>query len=302
MSASSKPAADGTLRGIALVSTAVVFFVTMNTMVRWLRLDGVSVAEIVWARYFFHVLMIVVVFPRRVATLLAAERKGMQMLRSILVFLATVCMFTAMGLMPVADAVSIGFMAPLLAVALSVLILREKVGPRRWAAVLVGFLGMLIVIRPGAGVLQWAVLFPIGMAFFYALYQVITRMIRGSADPLNALFYTALVGAVVASLALPFFWRLPTLTEAALLISTGFLGGLGHWLIIMAYERAEVSAVAPFAYTELIWASVFGYAVFGEFPDAYTFLGAGVIAAAGLYVLYRERRARAPAVLPEVAE
>ena len=107
---------------------------------------------------------------------------------------------------------------------------------------------------------------------------------------------------MAASFALPFFWRIPSLAEAAMLVAIGFLGGLGHWFVIMAYERAEVSAVAPFAYTELIWASVFGFIVFGEFPDAYTLLGAGVIAAAGLYVLYRERRARTPAVLSEVAE
>ena len=292
---------EGTLRGIALICLAVFSFIIMNTMVRALRLDGVPVAEIVWARNFFHLILIMAFFPRRIRTLLVAERKGMQVLRSILVFLATICMFIAMGLMPIADAVAIAFVAPLFAVGLSVPILGEKVGPRRWAAVLVGFVGMLIIIRPGAGLLQWAVLFPIGMAFFYALYQVITRMIRGSADPLSALFYTALVGAVAASVALPFFWQTPSLAEAAMLVAVGFLGGLGHWFVIMAYERAEVSAVAPFAYTELIWAVVLGYLVFGEFPDLFTFVGAGVIAAAGLYVLYRERQARTPAVPPDVA-
>jgi len=299
---SPKPAADGTLRGIALVCVAVFCFIVMNTMVRTLRLDGVSVAEIVWARYFFHVLLIMAFFPRRIATLLVAERKGLQVLRSILVFLATVCMFIAVGLMPIADAVAIAFVAPLFAVGLSVAILGETVGPRRWAAVLVGFVGMLIIIRPGSGVLQWAALLPVGMAFFYALYQIITRMIRDSADPLNALFYTALVGAVAASFALPFYWRVPGPAEAALLVGIGFMGGIGHWFIIMAYERAEVSAVAPFGYTELIWASVLGYLVFGEFPDLYTFVGAGVIAAAGIYVLYRERASKTPAVLPDVAE
>jgi len=204
--------------------------------------------------------------------------------------------------MPIADAVAIAFIAPLIAVGMSVLLLGERVGPRRWSAVVVGFVGMLIIIRPGAGVLQWTVVFPIGMATFYALYQVVTRMIRGSADPLNALFYTALVGAVAASLVVPFFWEMPTLRQAAMLVGIGLMGGIGHWFIIMAYERAEVSAVAPFAYTELIWAVVLGYLVFGEFPDLYTFIGAGVIAAAGLYVLYRERKSRTPAVLPEVAE
>ncbi|HUT50494.1 MAG TPA: DMT family transporter [Alphaproteobacteria bacterium] len=302
MTAPAKPAADGTLRGIALLCGAVFCFMAMNTIVRWLRLGNFPVTEIVWARYFFHLLLIMAFFPHRIRTLLVAGRKGMQVLRSILVFLATVCMFVALGEMPIADIVAIAFVTPLLLVGLSVVILREKVGLRRWSAVLVGFLGMLVIVRPGTGSLQWAVLLPIGMAFFYALYQIITRMIRGTADSLNALFYTALVGAGAASLAMPFTWQTPSLAETGLLVAIGFLGGLGHWFVIMAYERAEVSAVAPFAYTELIWATAFGFVVFGEFPDGYTFLGAGIIAGAGLYVLTRERQARKPAVLPDVAE
>ncbi len=293
MNGASGRAADGRLRGIALMCFAVLSFILMNTMVRYLGRAGIPVPEIIWARYIFHLLLIMAFFPRRITTLLVSERKLMQVFRSLLVLLATVSMFFALREMPLADAVALSFSAPLFAVGLSVLILRERVGPRRWVAVLVGFAGMLIIIRPGSGALQWAALLPITMAFFYATYQNVTRMIRGSADPLNALFYTALVGAVAASIVVPFFWRTPGLVEGVMLVGIGFLGGLGHYAVILAYERAEVSVVAPFAYTELIWATILGFVVFGDVPDLWTFVGAGVIVASGLYVLYRERRAAA---------
>ncbi len=301
MSPAGGGAAEAPLRAIALMCFAVLCFILMNTMVRYLGRAGTPVPEIIWARYVFHLLLIMVFFPRRITTLLVSKRKAMQVFRSGLVLLATVCMFFAVREMPLADAVALSFSAPLFAVGLSVLILRERVGPRRWGAVAVGFAGMLIIIRPGAGTLQWAALLPIAMAMLYATYQIVTRMIRGAADPLNALFYTALVGAIAASLVVPFFWRTPGPIDALMLVGIGFFGGLGHYAVILAYERAEVSVVAPFAYTELIWATILGFMVFGDLPDLWTFVGAGVIVASGLYVLYRERRAAAPAVLPEAS-
>jgi len=169
-------------------------------------------------------------------------------------------------------------------------ILKEKVGIRRWLAVMVGFVGVLIIIRPGAGVLQWAALLPIIMAVFYAFYLIVTRLIRDSADPLNALFYTALVGALAASLVVPFHWQTPTPFDGMLMAGTGVFGALGHYALIKAYEISEASAVAPFAYSELIWATLGGYLAFGDIPDAWTFSGAAAIIGSGLYVLHRERR------------
>lgn len=278
------------LRGAALICLAVIAFVIMKGLVRYLGGAGYPVPEIVWARYAFHLVFIMAFFPRRVSTLLVSTRKGMQILRSVLMLGATVCMFFALSVMPLADAVAIGFITPLLVVGLSVAILEERVGVRRWSAVTTGFVGMLIIIRPGAGTMQWAALLPVAMAVFYAFYLIVTRLIRESADPLNALFYTALVGALAASLVLPFHWRTPTPVDGLLMAGTGFFGAIGHYAVIKAYEIVEVSAVAPFSYTELIWATLVGFLAFGDFPDAWTFAGAAIIIGAGLYVIHRERR------------
>ncbi len=288
MTEASRPA-DAPLRGVLMMCFAVLCFATMNTFTKELRGSDLPVVEIIWGRYFFHFALILLFFPRRIPTLLHTEDKGLQIARSILVLLATACMFVALGLMPLADAVAITFAGPLLIVALSAIFLRETVGPRRWTAVIVGFIGMLVIIRPGAGTFQFAALLPVAVAFFYALYQIITRLISHRSDPLSMLFYTALVGAVAMSAIVPFDWQTPTYQQWLMLIAAGFLGGLGHYAIIKAYERSEAALVAPFAYTEMIWATSLGLLVFGDFPDLFTFAGTAIIVASGLYVLQRER-------------
>lgn len=280
--------ADAPVRGVLMMCFAVACFATMNGFVKELRVQELPLMEIIWGRYFFHTVIVLALFPRRIPMLLSGSDKGLQVLRSILVLLATACMFTAVGFMPLADAVAITFIAPLLITALSVPLLKERVGLRRWVAVCVGFVGMLIIVRPGGGLFQLAALLPIGVTVFYAIYQIITRVISHRTDPINTVFYTAIVGGVVMSLAVPFFWQTPTVEQWGLLIVIGLLGGLGHWAIILAYQRAEAPLVAPFAYTELIWATLMGIALFGDYPDLWTLAGAGVIAASGIYILKRE--------------
>ena len=283
---------DAPLRGILMMCFAVLCFTTMNSLVKEARGD-LPVVEIIWGRYFFHFALILVMFPRRVPTLLNSDDKGLQIARSVLVLLATACMFIALGFMPLADAVAITFVGPLLIVALSAVILRETVRPRRWGAVIVGFIGVLVIIRPGADAFQLAALLPVGVALFYALFQIITRYLSHRSDPLSMLFYTALVGALAMSVIVPFGWQTPTIVQWLVLIAVGFLGGVGHYAIIKAYERSEAALVAPFAYTEIIWATTLGLFVFGDFPDLLTFVGTAIIVASGVYVLHRERTARA---------
>jgi drug/metabolite transporter (DMT)-like permease len=284
--------ADAPYRGILMMCFAVACFATMNTFVKDLRAEAFPIIEIIWGRYFFHTVLILVLFPRRIPTLLAGSDKGLQIVRSVLVLLATACMFVAVGFMPLADAVAITFIAPLLITALSVPFLGEKVGVRRWIAVFVGFAGMLVIIRPGGGLFQPAALLPIGVTVFYAFYQIITRLISHRTDPINTVFYTAIVGGVSMTAIVPFFWQAPTAAQWASLVAAGCLGGIGHWAIIIAYQRSEAPLVAPFAYTELIWATILGLAVFGDFPDTWTFVGAAIIAASGIYIIQREGAGR----------
>ena len=282
---------DAPFRGIVLMCLAMVCFVTMNTVVKSMRGD-LPVVELAWGRYFFHALLILMLFPRRIPTLLASSDKGLQILRSLLVLVATVLMFLTVGLMPIADIVAITFVAPLLIVVLSVGVLREHVGIRRWGAVFVGFVGVVVILRPGGSLFTLVALLPVTIAMAYAVYQILTRVVAQSADPINTLFYSALVGAVVMSLVVPFDWVTPSAFQWIKLATVGLLGGMGHYAIIQAYQRAEVSLVAPFAYTELIWATGLGFFAFGDLPDFWTFVGAGIIAVSGIYIVHRERLAK----------
>jgi drug/metabolite transporter (DMT)-like permease len=180
----------------------------------------------------------------------------------------------------------------MLVTALAALVLGEAVGPRRWAAVALGFVGALIIIRPGIEAVHVAALAAVGCAFCYALYQITTRLVADTAPPLVSLFYSGLVGTVVATLALPAFWTTPAPAGWALLLLSGAFGAIGHLAMIGALTRAQASFVTPFSYSQLIWATLAGYALFGDLPDGWTFLGAALIAGSGLYVMHRERLRR----------
>lgn len=280
---------DARLRGILLFCTALALFIGMSAVVRHLARDY-PMSQIIWARYFFHCVLMLALFPHRIPTFLVSGRKVLQVSRGVLMLLATMFNFAALQFLPLADISAIAFTTPLIATALSVFVLGEHVGPRRWGAVAVGFLGALIVIRPSPGLFHWPVLIPLGMACLYALYQIATRLTRDAADPLNALFYTALTGAALTLPFLLFGWRTPDgFQDWLLLASLGVLGGTGHFMVIEAYRRAPVSVIAPFGYTEIVWALLAGYFLFAEIPDRWTLAGAAIIAGSGLYVLHRER-------------
>ena len=293
MTPGSRAVQDGRIHGIFLFCIGLAVMATMNAVAKHLVAEF-PVPQIIWARYFFHCALMLALFPQRIPTFLVSSRKGLQVLRGLLMLTGTLCIYAALQFLPLAELTAITFTMPLVATVLSVVILREHVGPRRWAAVALGFVGVLIIVRPGSGVFQWPALLPILFACLSALYQITTRMARAAADPLNALFYTAVVGAV---LTLPFVlldWRTPdSLVDWVALAALGALGGSGHLLFIQAFRRAPVSVIAPFGYTELFWAALLGAVVFGDLPDLWTWCGAGVIAASGLYVLQRERAGQA---------
>ncbi len=281
---SSEPSASQPFLAISLICVSTLFFSAMGACAKWLAAD-LPVVQIIWGRYFFHALLIVVLFPRRAPSLLASGRKDLQVLRSVLVLGATVCAFTALRYLPLASVAALGFVGPLLVLGLATVFLGERVGLARWIAVATGFVGVLVILRPGLGVMHWASLLPLMMAACYATYQVLTRVIRGLAPPLTSLFYTALVGTVAASCVVPFYWVPLSPGQWAGMIGAGFFGGAGHLAVIKAYESAHASRVAPFVYSELVWAIAIGWAVFAQLPDLWTLAGSALLVATGLYLL-----------------
>ncbi len=266
----------------------MLLFVSMDTTAKYLIRDY-SVVQVSWARYLVHAVLIAALLGHRLPSAIRTTRLPLQLLRSSLLLAITLVYFIALSFIPLADATAIMASSPLILIALSVPLLGERVGRHRWLSVAAGFLGALIIIRPGLGMLQLAALLPLLSALFYALYQIITRKLSTTEAPLTTLFYTASVGTVVTTLAIPFFWTMPDAQGWLLMGLIGLLGSTGHFSMIKAFECAPATTIAPFGYTSLLWAIGYGYAIFGEFPDIYTLSGAAIIAASGLYVLHRER-------------
>ncbi len=285
---------EGPLRGVGLYCLALVLFVGMGSLAKTLA-SIYPVEQVIWARYFFHVLLIMLMFPRRIGSLFRTQRLGLQITRSVVVFAATAFGFTSLSIMPMAEVSAIGYVAPLMVTIMSFLILKEKVGPRRLLAVAIGFVGVIVILRPDqANFSLWSLL-PLAMASCYATFMVMTRLIRGAAPPINSLFYTAIVGAVVATVPLPFIWQNPEPLHWLMFAGMGVIGGTGHFLMIKAFEQAEASMIAPFVYTELLWSIAAGALFFGELPGIGMLAGAAVIMGSGLFILYREQRAAAEA-------
>jgi drug/metabolite transporter (DMT)-like permease len=251
-----------------------------------------STVEIVWARYAGHfAYMVLVFFPRRGLHLFATANLWVQVLRSALLVSATGVYFTALHYTDLPTAAVISFVSPFIITALSGVMLGEPVGPRRWSAVGIGFLGALLILRPGSGVVHLASFLVLISAACNALYQLLTRSLaaRDSAETSNT--YIAVVGFVLSSLAVPFFWQTPTSPlDLLLFVSLGIFGGFGHYFIVKALEWGPAAVVAPLNYGQLIGTVIIGYFAFGEFPDRWTWAGAIVIIASGLYIFYRERR------------
>lgn len=222
--------------------------------------------------------------------MLRTRRPGLQIARGLLLAAATLCMITAISVIPLADAYAITFTAPLLVTALSMPLLGERVGWRRLSAVGVGFAGVLIVIRPGFREIDPAMLLPLITALCFAIYQVLTRRVGGYPDEtaLAMLFYVAVVGTAVMSAIAPFVWRPVHAPDWGWMVATGALGTIGHLLLIRALWLAPASLLQPFIYSQIIWALILGYLIFGDLPDLWMLLGGAVIIGSGLFVLYRQ--------------
>ena len=236
----------GLLRGILFIMLAVFLFPSMDTLAKFM-LRSYPLPPLIWARYAVHFAFMIALFaPRMGLRLVRTQRPLLQLLRGLALVASTGFFYLALIYLPLAEAAAISFVAPVLVASLSGPMLGERVTRRQWIAVTMGFLGVLVIIRPAS------------------------------------LFYTALVGTLVTSAGLPFSWQTPTLLQVGIMIAMGCLGGFGHFLMIHAVERASPSALAPFIYTQLIWSTLLAFLAFHEFPDPISLLGMLVIAGAGL--------------------
>jgi drug/metabolite transporter (DMT)-like permease len=222
---------------------------------------------------------------------LLPRHMGLQIIRGGLLLSSTIFFFAAIARMPLAGSLTLVFIYPIIVTALSSILLGEKVGIRRWVAVSVGFLGALIIIRPGFNNIDSGTIYAISAGAIYALYVVATRKLSGSAPPLVTLTFTALLRAVIMSAWVPFEWVAPNSFGCSLMAATGACAALGHFLLIKAFDHAPASVLAPFGYSEIIMAAIIGFVVFGDFPDAIIWLGVGVITLSGIYISMRERKA-----------
>jgi len=281
------------LRGILLMCAGVSLFPFMNAGVKLLDANY-PVAQIVWARFTGHLIFMLAVFmPRHGWALLWPKRPAVQLARSALMLVSNMVFVMAIARVPLATASAIGFTSPLIVTALSVPLLHESVGWRRWSAVVVGFAGALMVIRPGNGLADLAVLLLLLSALAYALYLIATRWVARYDDAATGIIFAALVGSLAMSFVLPFVFVPPrTLTDGVLFACLGLFGGFGHYLIIRAFQLGPAAVMAPLGYVELVGTVALGYLIFANFPDLWTWVGAGVIIASGLYIASRERLRR----------
>ncbi len=282
------------LAGIALVIAAVACFATLDTTTKFVS-ASVPVLMALWFRYAFQaVATTLVVLPTRGLSVLRTSHPRFQLLRGLLLMCSTGLAFLSLKHTPVAEFTAIVSMTPLVITVLAAYRLKEKVSVLRWALVVGGFVGTMIIIRPDSDDFNWALLLPLTLVATSAWFQLLTSTMARTEDPLTMHFYTGWVGTVFASLILPFVWTQidsPTLWAAMLLV--GLMGSVGHFLLILAYQRASAATITPYLYCQIAFAMLGGWLVFSQVPDAWSLVGIAMIAvcgAAGAWLTVRESR------------
>lgn len=288
------PPAQHPLRGIALFMLALMLFAMLDATSKHLTATF-AVPLLVWARYTLHFLaMMLFIAPSMRLRLVRTRHLALQVVRALALMVTTGCGMAAFRTMPLAEATAVIFLAPVLVALLAGPFLGERIGAGRWLAVVVGFAGVLLIARPGGALNPVGMAWALAAAASYAAYQLLTRRLSHVEHPLTLLFYTALVGTAATSLVLPWFWTEtePSPLQWLQIASLGVYGGVGHFLLIRAFRLAPASTLSPFTYTQLIWAALLGWLVFGHIPDALSAAGMAVIAASGLWLAWNERRSR----------
>jgi len=269
---------------------AVGVFTLMDAIAKYLA-HWYPVPGIVWARYVSNIALLLAWFAARgELRRLRTVRPGIQFARGLLLAGATLFYFTSLSVLPLADAAAIAFVLPLFVAALAAPMLKERLDAPRLLAIVAGFAGALIIVRPGSATFTLYALLPMAMALCNALYQILTRKVAGVEHPFTSLIWGAIVGAVLMSAVVPFAWKTPDQAlHWALLGVLGVLASIGHYLLIRAYDYAPATLLAPYTYSGLVWAMLLGLAVFGNFPDGWSLAGMAVIVASGLFLAGRQR-------------
>jgi len=279
------------LKGVLFFMTAIFLISVVDTVCKVFTKDLHSI-QLVWG-YFVGINLTLWVFflfkGEKFSNLRRTERPLLQIIRPAFLVCSISSLFIGLTYLPIAEATVIGFVAPLFITALSVPILKESVDIHRWSAVAIGLVGVIIIIRPGGDLWHLASVMPLLGALFFALFQIITRLLAATERTHTTLFYTGLGGLAWSSLIVSFVWVTPSITHIFVFLSTGAMGAMAHLCMISAFDRAEASLLAPYNYTKLIWVSVLGYLIFDDVPSLDMWIGAIIIVSAGFYVLYRER-------------
>jgi len=262
----------------------------MDAISKWLVADY-AIGQMMWIRSvpFFLFAWFVVRRPGLRAALVS-RRPGLQIVRSLIAVVEGAAFVFAFRYLPLADTHAIAATAPLMVIALGVVVLGERADKARWLAVAAGFVGVLLIVRPGFRDLGWPVLLPLGGALLWAGYQILTRLASRHDTPDTSLIWAALISVVATSFVGPIDWQWPTDVAWALMIVISLMGAIAHYALIKALDYAEAGAVQPYAYTLLVWVTVLGFVLFGDIPDVWTILGAAIVVASGLYTWHHDRR------------
>ena len=280
------------MKAIILNLSAWVILPFMDTIAKYLSAE-LSFFQITWARYFFTVvwtLPFIFFFFRK--NLTWSQNPKLQILRGLTLFSANICFFYSISIISMAKALTLAFVAPLVTTALSPIFLEERVGVKRWIAVVIGFIGSLVVIRPGIIEFNLATVAALGTGCFYGVYLIITRKLHSTDNPLLTLLITGIVGATVSTFLVPIVWVNPTNMQWLWLSIMGIFACLGHILLIYSLKYADASKLAPFGYFEIITNIILGYFFFKDFPDIWTFLGLAIIISSGFYIFRNELNLR----------
>ncbi len=277
------------MKAITFNLLAWVMLPIMDGFAKYLSAD-LPVLQITWARYFFTVAFtfpFMFFFFRK--NLVWTDKPKLQFIRGLILLTANICFFYAISVISLAKALTLAFVAPLIVTAFSPIFLGERVGFRRWSAVIIGFIGSLVVIRPGFVEINLASFAALGTGIMYGFYLIITRKLSTFDNPLLTLLLTGIVGAVIISCLMPFFWVKPTINQWSMMAAIGIFACIGHLFLILSLKYADASKLAPFSYFEIITNILIGYYFFGDFPDNWTFLGLAIIVMSGIYIYQREQ-------------